>query len=102
MLFCSFCGKMQSEVRKLVAGPTAYICDECIELCRCIVEEEEKTVEKTPKNILPEPKEIKNGEIVKTYDRNRRTKREKSKDVLDPTLIGLVKKKKKKITKNSK
>ena len=42
-----------------------------------------------------EPKEIKNGEIVKTYDRNRRTKREKSKDVLDPTLIGLVKKKKK-------
>ena len=44
-----------------------------------------------------EPKEIKNGEIVKTYDRNRRTKREKSKDVLDPTLIGLVKKKKKKI-----
>ncbi len=42
-----------------------------------------------------EPKEIKNGEIVKTYDRNRRAKREKSKDVLDPTLIGLVKKKKK-------
>lgn len=43
------------------------------------------------------PKEIKEGEIVDTYDRNRRTKREKSKDVLDPTLIGLVKKKKKKI-----
>ncbi|MGD0022686.1 MAG: ClpX C4-type zinc finger protein, partial [Smithellaceae bacterium] len=38
MLFCSFCGKMQSEVRKLVAGPTAYICDECIELCRYIIE----------------------------------------------------------------
>ena len=60
MLFCSFCGKMQSEVRKLVAGPTAYICDECIELCRCIVEEEEdKSVEKTTKKGLPEPKEIK-------------------------------------------
>ncbi|MFS0952078.1 DEAD/DEAH box helicase [Enterococcus thailandicus] len=44
-----------------------------------------------------EPKEIKDGEIMKTYDRNRRTKREKSKDTLDPTLIGLVKKKKKKI-----
>ncbi len=44
-----------------------------------------------------EPKEIKDGEIVKTYDRNRRTKREKSKDTLDPTLIGLLKKKKKKI-----
>jgi len=40
MLFCSFCGKNQNEVLKLVAGPTAYICDECIELCRCIVEEE--------------------------------------------------------------
>ena len=60
MLFCSFCGKMQSEVRKLVAGPTAYICDECIELCRCIVEEEEdKTLEKSDKKGLPEPKEIK-------------------------------------------
>ena len=44
-----------------------------------------------------EPMEIKNDEIIKTYDRNRRTKREKSKDTLDPTLIGLVKKKKKKI-----
>lgn len=65
MLFCSFCGKMQSEVRKLVAGPTAYICDECIELCRCIVEEEEKTVEKSPQNILPEPKEIK--KFLDTY-----------------------------------
>ena len=44
-----------------------------------------------------QPKEIKNGEIVDTYDRNRRKKREKSKDELDPTLIGLVKKSKKKI-----
>ena len=61
MLFCSFCGKMQSEVRKLVAGPTAYICDECIELCRYIVEEEEdKTIiEKDSKNSLLQPKEIK-------------------------------------------
>jgi ATP-dependent Clp protease ATP-binding subunit ClpX len=60
MLFCSFCGKMQSEVRKLVAGPTAYICDECIELCRYIVEEEEdKLVEKDSQKGLPYPKEIK-------------------------------------------
>ena len=60
MLFCSFCGKMQSEVRKLVAGPTAYICDECIELCRYIVEEEEDNlVEKDSKKVLPHPKEIK-------------------------------------------
>ena len=60
MLFCSFCGKMQSEVKKLVAGPTAYICDECIELCRCIIEEdEEKAIQTDTKNELPEPKEIK-------------------------------------------
>ncbi len=60
MLFCSFCGKMQSEVKKLVAGPTAYICDECIELCRCIIEEdEEKAIQPDNKKELPEPKEIK-------------------------------------------
>jgi ATP-dependent Clp protease ATP-binding subunit ClpX len=60
MLFCSFCGKTQSEVRKLVAGPTAYICDECIELCRYIIEEEEdKTVAKDSQGGLLQPKEIK-------------------------------------------
>jgi len=60
VLFCSFCGKNQNEVRKLVAGPTAYICDECIELCRCIVEEEaETTAPEEPKRGIPEPKEIK-------------------------------------------
>jgi ATP-dependent Clp protease ATP-binding subunit ClpX len=60
MLFCSFCGKTQSEVKKLVAGPTAYICDECIELCRCIVEEEtgEAREQDIHKNI-PEPRMIK-------------------------------------------
>ncbi len=51
---------MQSEVRKLVAGPTAYICDECIELCRYIVEEEDdKLIEKDAQKALPYPKEIK-------------------------------------------
>ena len=60
MLFCSFCGKTQNEVKKLVAGPTAYICDECIELCRCIVEEEsgEASGQELQKNI-PEPRMIK-------------------------------------------
>ncbi|MFA5183342.1 MAG: ATP-dependent Clp protease ATP-binding subunit ClpX [Syntrophales bacterium] len=60
LLYCSFCGKNQNEVRKLVAGPTAYICDECIELCRSIVHEDNDTtasVEKTKGN--PKPKEIK-------------------------------------------
>ncbi|HPY34281.1 MAG TPA: ATP-dependent Clp protease ATP-binding subunit ClpX [Smithellaceae bacterium] len=60
ILFCSFCGKTQSEVRKLVAGPTAYICDECIELCRYIIEEEEdKAVAKDSQGGLLQPKEIK-------------------------------------------
>jgi len=60
MLFCSFCGKTQNEVKKLVAGPTAYICDECIELCRCIVEEEsgEAGGQDIHKSI-PEPRMIK-------------------------------------------
>jgi ATP-dependent Clp protease ATP-binding subunit ClpX len=60
MLFCSFCGKTQNEVRKLVAGPSAYICDECIELCRGIIQEETEIqrVETTRKRI-PEPKDIK-------------------------------------------
>ncbi|MDI6616313.1 MAG: ClpX C4-type zinc finger protein, partial [Syntrophaceae bacterium] len=59
LLFCSFCGKTQNEVRKLVAGPTAYICDECIELCRCIVEEDGNRDLKTAKEDIPEPKDIK-------------------------------------------
>ena len=61
MLFCSFCGKNQNEVRKLVAGPTAYICDECIELCRSIVEEEyDKSVTQEFGRGIPEPRDIKN------------------------------------------
>lgn len=60
MLFCSFCGKTQNEVRKLVAGPAAYICDECIELCRCIVEEESETsITQEFQKGIPEPKSIK-------------------------------------------
>ncbi|MBM4272241.1 MAG: ATP-dependent Clp protease ATP-binding subunit ClpX, partial [Deltaproteobacteria bacterium] len=60
VLFCSFCGKNQNEVRKLVAGPAAYICDECIELCRCIVEEEsEGAVTEEFKRGIPDPRNIK-------------------------------------------
>jgi ATP-dependent Clp protease ATP-binding subunit ClpX len=60
LLFCSFCGKSQDEVRKLVAGPSAYICDECVELCKCIVEEENalSDVKEQRKQILA-PREIK-------------------------------------------
>ena len=41
-LYCSFCGKSQHEVRKLIAGPTVFICDECVELCMDIIREETK------------------------------------------------------------
>ena len=43
-LFCSFCGKSQHEVRKLIAGPTVFICDECVELCMDIIREENKVI----------------------------------------------------------
>src|SRR5699024_3519926 len=54
----SFCGKSQEQVRKLVAGPGVYICDECIELCTEIVEEELGTEEGMEMNEIPKPKEI--------------------------------------------
>ncbi|NGP45510.1 ATP-dependent protease ATP-binding subunit ClpX [Bacillaceae bacterium SIJ1] len=57
-LKCSFCGKTQDQVRKLVAGPGVYICDECIELCTEIVEEELGTEEEVEFKEIPKPKEI--------------------------------------------
>ena len=57
-LFCSFCGKSQREVTKLIAGPAVYICDECIQLCSEIIEEESEK-EKSPEDSLLVPKEIK-------------------------------------------
>lgn len=60
VLFCSFCGKTQNEVRKLVAGPTAYICDECIELCKSIIQEEcEVQIAGDRGKEILEPREIK-------------------------------------------
>src|SRR5471032_3405882 len=60
LLYCSFCGKSQHEVRKLIAGPSVFICDECIELCNDIIREETSTDKsgKTAKSDLPTPKEI--------------------------------------------
>jgi ATP-dependent Clp protease ATP-binding subunit ClpX len=61
-LRCSFCGKSQEEVKKLIAGPAVYICDECIELCNEIIEEEyEKEVETQKKGGFPTPAEIKSS-----------------------------------------
>src|SRR5436853_515876 len=60
LLYCSFCGKSQHEVRKLIAGPSVFICDECIELCNDIIREEGATADaaRADKNKLPTPHEI--------------------------------------------
>ena len=58
ILYCSFCGKSQHEVKKLIAGPTVFICDECVELCMDIIKEENKTSLIKHKEGVPSPKEI--------------------------------------------
>src|SRR5881296_1115018 len=60
LLYCSFCGKSQHEVRKLIAGPSVFICDECIELCNDIIREESAADKggKPAKSDLPTPREI--------------------------------------------
>ncbi len=62
-LYCSFCGKSQHEVRKLIAGPTVFICDECVELCMEIIREENKTSFMKSREGVPSP-----GEIFKVLD----------------------------------
>jgi ATP-dependent Clp protease ATP-binding subunit ClpX len=57
-LYCSFCGKSQHEVRKLIAGPTVFICDECVELCMDIIREEHKIAFVKSKDGVPTPREI--------------------------------------------
>jgi ATP-dependent Clp protease ATP-binding subunit ClpX len=60
LLYCSFCGKSQHEVRKLIAGPSVFICDECVELCNDIIREEvQESGEQTDRRKLPVPQEIK-------------------------------------------
>jgi len=67
LLYCSFCGKSQHEVRKLIAGPSVFICDECIDLCNDIIREEASTdtTQKAAKSDLPSPHEI--CEILDQY-----------------------------------
>jgi len=62
-LYCSFCGKSQHEVRKLIAGPTVFICDECVELCMDIIREENKTSLVKSRDGVPAP-----GEICRVLD----------------------------------
>ena len=58
ILYCSFCGKSQHEVRKLIAGPSVFICDECVELCNDIIREELEEKAQSARSSLPKPREI--------------------------------------------
>jgi ATP-dependent Clp protease ATP-binding subunit ClpX len=61
LLYCSFCGKSQHEVRKLIAGPSVFICDECVELCNDIIREEMNEASAKAASKLPKPQEIKDS-----------------------------------------
>ena len=65
LLYCSFCGKSQHEVRKLIAGPSVFICDECVELCNDIIREELEDAGDAGRDKLPKPHEI--NEILDEY-----------------------------------
>ena len=65
LLYCSFCGKSQHEVRKLIAGPSVFICDECVELCNDIIREEMQDQSPSSGNKLPKPQEI--NQILDEY-----------------------------------
>jgi ATP-dependent Clp protease ATP-binding subunit ClpX len=72
-LQCSFCGKSQRQVRKLIAGPGVYICDECIELCNEIIDEEFSGPELLKDDDLPKPREI--NRILDEYVIGRKRRR---------------------------
>ena len=65
LLYCSFCGKSQHEVRKLIAGPSVFVCDECVELCNDIIREEMQEKSAATGNKLPKPQEI--NEVLNEY-----------------------------------
>ena len=65
LLYCSFCGKSQHEVRKLIAGPSVFVCDECVELCNDIIREEMQDETSTGIKKLPTPREI--NDILDDY-----------------------------------
>ncbi len=60
VLYCSFCGKSQHDVKKLIAGPSVFVCDECVDLCNDIMKEEQKQTEEVQETSLPTPKENSN------------------------------------------
>ncbi len=75
LLYCSFCGKSQHEVRKLIAGPSVFVCDECVELCNDIIREELEDRAERARDKLPKPAEIKKvlDEYVIGQDRAKKT-----------------------------
>ena len=74
-LYCSFCGKSQKEVKKLIAGPTVFVCDECVELCMDIIKEDKKNNKIKIKENIPKPKEINSilNDYVIGQDKAKRT-----------------------------
>ena len=63
-LYCSFCGKSQHEVRKLIAGPSVFICDECVELCNDIIREELEEKAASSRSDLPKPAEMTGESLI--------------------------------------
>lgn len=60
LLCCSFCGKSQNDVRKLIAGPGVYVCNECIDICNEIINDDEQNETTTSRTAIPKPQEINN------------------------------------------
>ena len=85
-LYCSFCGKSQHEVRKLIAGPTVFICDECVELCMDIIREENKSSLVKSGDGVPTPLEI--YEVLNDYVIGRTTPRRSSRSPSTITTSG--------------
>src|SRR5580700_4276580 len=72
LLYCSFCGKSQHEVRKLIAGPSVFVCDECVELCNDIIREELEDRAERARDKLPKPHETKKVLSVAVYNHYKR------------------------------
>jgi len=59
LLNCSFCGKSQNDVKKLIAGPGVYVCNECIDICNEIINDDEQQEQATSRSALPKPNQLK-------------------------------------------
>jgi len=74
-LRCSFCGKSQNEVKKLIAGPTVYICNECIDICNEIITDDQQAEAVASRPPLPKPNEIKS--FLEEYDNGQKETKER-------------------------